>query len=246
MASTEDSSITILLNDGKGHFKAAAGSPFFANRFPNDIGIADFNGDGNLDLATDSWGENKVVVIFGDKDMGFGGETSYLVGNRPYQRLRAADLNGDGKPDIVTTNLEGNNATVLLGQGDGKFREAEGSPFDCGSAPFGVAIGDVNGDGMGKFHPMKGSPFATGKSPSRLAIGDLNGDKINDIAVTNYNDGSISIFYMGKTGVEKIKTMRVGNRPDGICIGDFNKDGKNDIVVSNFDDGTITLLFNTR
>jgi hypothetical protein len=212
VASTEDSSITILLNDGKGHFKAAAGSLFFANRFPNDIGIADFNGDGNLDLATDSWGENKVVVIFGDKDMGFGGETSHLAGNRPYQRLRAA----------------------------------EGSPFDCGSAPFGVAIGDVNGDGMGKFHPMKGSPFATGKSPSRLAIGDLNGDKINDIAVTNYNDGSISIFYMGKTGVEKIKTMRVGNRPDGICIGDFNKDGKNDIVVSNFDDGTITLLFNTR
>jgi hypothetical protein len=325
VAIPEDSAVAILLNDGKGHFTAASGSPFFANRFPNDIGIADFNKDGNLDLgiantevseltvmlgnghgqfqqcpkspfgvhsrphthgiaigdfngdgfldlATDDWGENKVVVLFGDATMNFGGETSYLVGNRPYQRLRAADLNADGKADIVTTNLEGNNATVLLGQGDGKFREAEGSPFDCGSAPFGVAIGDVNGDGYadlaivnsptitseskgrdglwillgdgtGKFRTMKGSPFATGKSPSRLAIGDLNGDKINDIAVTNYNDRSISIFYMGKTGVEKIKTVRVGSRPDGICIGDFNKDGKNDIAVSNFDDGTITVLF---
>jgi hypothetical protein len=325
VAITEDSAVAILLNDGKGHFEPAAGFPFFANRFPNDIGIADFNKDGNpdlgiantevseltvllgngkgqfqqspkspfgvhsrphthgiaigdfngdgyLDLATDSWVENKVEVIFGDKDMGFGSETSYLAGNRPYQRLRAADVNADGKPDIVTTNLEGNNATVLLGQGNGKFQEAEGSPFDCGSAPFGVAIGDVNGDGhadlaivnsptitaeskgrdglwvllgdgTGKFHTMEGSPFATGKSPSRLAIGDLNGDKINDIAVTNYNDRSITIFYMGKTGVEKIKTIRVGGRPDGICISDLNRDGKNDIVVSNFDDGTVTIRF---
>jgi hypothetical protein len=48
---------------------------------------------------------------------------------------------------------------------------------------------------------------------------------------------------MGKTGVEKIKTIRVGGRPDGICISDLNRNGKNDIVVSNFDDGTVTIRF---
>src|ERR1700689_1064053 len=46
VANTQDSSITILLGDGKGNFTNASGSPFFANRFPNDIGIADFNKDG--------------------------------------------------------------------------------------------------------------------------------------------------------------------------------------------------------
>ncbi|HXB44317.1 MAG TPA: VCBS repeat-containing protein [Puia sp.] len=326
VANAEDSSITILLGDGKGNFTKATGSPFFANRNPNDIAIADFNkdrnldlgiantetsmltvllgngkgqfqqaaqspfivhskphthgiaiadfnGDGNLDLATDSWGVNSVLIIFGDGKMNFNNETFYKVGDRPYQRLRTGDFNKDGKPDIVTTNLEGNNATVLLGEGNGKFHEAEGSPFACGNAPFGVAIGDVNGDGnldlaiansptitaesngkdglwillgdgTGKFSSLAGSPFKTGKSPSRVAIGDLNGDGINDIAVTNYNDKSISIFYMGNTTVVETKTIAVGNRPDGISIHDMNGDGKNDILVGNYDDGTIMVLLN--
>lgn len=326
IANMEDSSITIFLGDAKGQLKKSGGSPFFANRFPNDIAIADFNkdgnpdlgianteasmltvllgngkgqfrqaerspfmvhskphthgisvadfdGDGNLDLATDSWAVDSVLIIFGDGKMNFNHETFYRVGNRPYQRLRSQDFNKDGKADIVTTNLEGNNATILLNDGNGKFHEAEGSPFPCGDAPFGVAIGDVNGDdnfdlaiansptitasnkgndglwillgnGKGKFSSMAGSPFKTGKSPSRLAIGDLNGDGINDIVVTNYNEKSITIFYMGKETVVETKTIPVGNRPDGVSIHDMNRDGKNDILVSNYDDGNLMVLFN--
>jgi FG-GAP-like repeat len=326
VANPEDSSIIIFLGDGKGNFTKAKGSPFFANSFPNDIAItdfnkdgnpdlcvantevsalsvfsgdgngyfqqvekspfkvhsrphthgiavADFNGDGAIDLATDDWGNNQVLIIFGDGKGNFSDESFYKVGNRPYQRLRTADVNKDGKSDIVTTNLEGNNATVLLGEGNGKFHEAPGSPFTCGDAPFGVAVGDVNddgnpdlaiansptitaesngidglwillGNGTGTFSTLKGSPFKTGKSPSRLAIGDLNDDGINDIAMTNYNDKSISIFYMGKNGVNTSKMIAVGNRPDGIAIHDMNGDGKNDILVGNYDDGTLTILFN--
>ena len=325
IANTSDSSLSIFLNDGRRNFTQATGSPFFANRYPNDIAIADFNNDGNsdlcvanteatflsvfsgngkgqfqqiknspfsvhskphthgiaaadfngdgyTDLATDDWAENKIVIIFGDGKGNFGNEAFFTVGNRPYQRLRSADLNRDGKPDIVTTNLEGNNATVLLSNGNGKFHEAQGSPFNCGAAPFGVAIGDVDGDGRqdlaiinsptitaeskgldglwillgddhGKFSTLPGSPFKTGKSPNRLAIADLNNDGNNDITVTNSNSKSITIFYMSKSGVHKSQTIEVGNRPDGIAIQDFNSDGKNDILVSNFDDNTLTILF---
>jgi hypothetical protein len=325
IANSNDSSLSIFLNDGKGNFTEATGSPFFANRYPNDIAVTDFNNDGNLDLcianteakflsvfagngkgrfkqvdhspfpvhskphthgiaaadfngddhidlATDDWGENKIIVILGDGKGNFGKEAFFNVGDRPYQRLRSADVNKDGKPDIVTTNLEGNNATVLLGNGDGSFTEAEGSPFPCGAAPFGIATGDVNGDGnpdlaivnsptitaeskgldglwillgdgRGKFSTLNGSPFKTGKSPSRLAIGDLNNDGVNDVAVTNYNDKSITIFYMSKTGVHKSQTIQAGSHPDGIAVQDLNGDRKKDILVSNFDDNTITILF---
>ncbi len=274
IVNTEVSQLTVLLGNGKGQFQQAQKSPFTVNAKPHTHGIAtgDFNGDGNLDLATDSWGINSVLIIFGDGKGNFSNEKFYKVGNRPYQRLRVADVNKDGKPDIVTTNLEGNNATVLLGKGNKKFVESQGSPFAAGDAPFGVAIDDVNGDnnpdlaivnsptitaeskgkdgltilsgdGSGKFFPIKGSPFETGKSPSRVAIGDIDGNAINDIALTNYNDKSISIFYMDKSGVAESKIIKVGNRPDGIAIHDMNGDGKNDIIVSNYDDNTIMILF---
>jgi len=275
IANTEISELTLLLGNGKGGFTQAPNSPYkvYAKPHTHGIAVADFNGDGRLDMATDDWGEDKVSIIFGDTDLQFDHQTFYAVGKRPYQRLRTSDLNQDGKPDLVTTNLEGNNSTVLLGQGNGTFLEAPGSPFPCGDAPFAVAIGDINGDGYadlvitdaptitaeskghdglyillgdgaGHFQSMQGSPFFTGRSPSRLAIGDLNGDGINDIAVTNYNNRTVTIFLMSKTGVAATMTIQAGNHPDGICIHDLNKDGKNDLAVTNQTDGTLMILLN--
>lgn len=159
VANSEDSSVSILLNQGHRTFLAAAGSPFYAGHFPNDINIADFNKDGNpdlafanherkyltlllgngkgqfspalhspfpiqvkphthgvtsadfntdgnLDLATDSWGVDSIVVLYGNGTGDFSSSTYFATGKHPYQRLRTADLNGDHKPDIVTTNLE--------------------------------------------------------------------------------------------------------------------------------------------
>ena len=112
------------------------------------VAAGDFNGDGNLDLVTDSWADDRVVVLFGDGKGSFATPGTYVaVGKHPYQRVRVADLNGDGNADIVSPNLEGDNVTILLGDGTGKFRQPAGSPFPCGDSPFNVAIGDVNADG---------------------------------------------------------------------------------------------------
>lgn len=237
----------------------------------HSVAAGDFNNDGNFDLLTESWGVDSVIVLFGNGQGNFISHRYFKVGKRPYQRVRTADVNHDRFSDIITTNLEGNNCTVLLSDGKGNFTEATGSPFPCGDAPFAVAVGDVNGDGnadlaiadaptitaeskgrdglfillgdgKGGFSSLKGSPFTTGKSPSRVAIGEIVGSGIADIAVTNYNGKSISVYFMDKTGVMSVKVIQVGNRPDGIAIGDLNADGKGDIVVGNFDDGTINIL----
>jgi hypothetical protein len=266
--------LTVLIGDGSGGFKPEKGSPFPVVVTPHTHGIAagDFNSDGNLDLLTDSWGNDRLAVLFGNSNHGFNTPVKYLqVGKHPYQRARAADLNNDGNLDIVTTNLDGNNTTILLGDGKGNFREPQGSPFACGDSPFGVAIGDINGDGRpdlaivnspsitssntgrdgltillgdgnGKFTTMPGSPFTAGNAPSRVAIGDLNSDGIADIVVTNYKSNTITIFMMKKGGVASSYSLLVGSKPDGLAIADLNGDGEGDIVVANSGDNYINVM----
>lgn len=231
-ANHETQHLTVLLGNCRGQFAAAPHSPFTVAVKPHPHGIAtgDFNGDGNLDLVTDSWGEDRLEILFGDGKGGFATPGSYAaVGKHPYQRIRVADLNGDGKPDIVSPNLEGDNVTILLGDGKGGFRQPPGSPFPSGDSPFNVAVGDVNadgipdlaivnspsstsdrtgqdgltvliGDGRGGFAKMTGSPLVTLKRPSMVAIGDINGDGVGDIVVSNPDSDSITIFTMNKQG----------------------------------------------
>jgi len=232
IANHETQHLTVLLGDGRGAFAPAPNSPFTVAVRPHTHGIAtsDFNGDGNLDLVTDSWAEDRLVVLFGDGKGSFGTPGTYVaVGKHPYQRIRVADLNGDGKADIVSPNLEGDNLTILLSDGKGGFRQPTNSPFPCGDSPFNVAIGDVNadgkpdlaivnspsstsdrsgqdgltiliGDGLGAFTTMAGSPFVTGKFPNIPAIGDVNGDGVADVAVSNPDGDNITIFRMSREG----------------------------------------------
>ena len=232
IANHETQHVTVLLGDGQGGFAPAPGSPVTVVVRPHVHGVAagDFNSDGNLDLVTDSWAEDRLVVLFGDGKGSFGTPGTYVaVGNHPYQRIRTADLNGDGRADIVSPNLEGDNVTILLGDGNGSFRQPANSPFPCGDSPFNVAIGDVNadgkldlaivnspsstsdrsgqdgltiliGDGLGAFTRTTGSPFATGKRPNIPAIGDVNGDGIADVAVSNPDADSVTILTMSRQG----------------------------------------------
>lgn len=274
LANHEAKYLTILLGDGQGGFKPAPGSPVTVLSRPHTHGVAagDFNKDGNLDLVTDSWGENKVTVVFGDRRGSFSSPGSqFAVGKRPYQRVRVADINADGNADIITTNLEGDDATVLLGDGRGSFNQAAGSPFPCGKTPFSHAIGDLNGDGKpdlaianwagqpdkgkgegatimlgdgrGAFKATAGSPFPTGDGPSRIAIGDVDGDGIPDVVVSNYTSNNVTVLYGSKGTFTRTATIPVGKHPEGIALGDLNGDGKADIVVTNTDDNSISILF---
>ena len=221
--------LRIFLGDGRGGFHLAPGSPVDVHSYPHPHGVvvADFNSDGKLDAATDSWGNNQIEILYGD---GTGRlvtpGTFFSTGRCPYERLRTADFNHDGHPDIVTTNLCDNTVSILLGDGHGGLQNAPGSPFPAGAKPWQVAVDDLNsdghldliiipyqrdinrpvdnavsillGDGHGRFHPMPGSP---------LPLGDCRGP--NSIAAGDLTgDGTQSIV----VACAESRTIRIYQR----------------------------------
>jgi hypothetical protein len=111
---------------------------------PYSVAVADFNGDGQADLAVADWNASRVSVLLGVGDGTFGTATSYHAGGVP-AHLVTADFNGDGVPDIAVVDYSGATAGVLLGRGTGAFMayRASAVPTD----PHALVVGDFNGDG---------------------------------------------------------------------------------------------------
>jgi hypothetical protein len=107
--------IAIALGNGDGTFNAPTTTTYAAQYINgNSIAVADFNGDGKLDVATSSFiGPSGSGISFGNGDgtLQTGGTSSNIT---PAQALYigtygasiALDLNGDGKPDILNSTVE--------------------------------------------------------------------------------------------------------------------------------------------
>jgi hypothetical protein len=156
-----DNTVTLLEGNGDGTFTPFASSPytFSTNAGSGAIVAADFNGDGNVDLAVANFESGlptgNVVVLLGDGHGNFAFASQPSVGPNPFAMV-ALDYDGDGITDLAVANynynfdptLQTGSVTILKGKGDGTFSSPPAlAAITVGRLPNDVVTADFNGDG---------------------------------------------------------------------------------------------------
>lgn len=106
--------------------------------------IADFDGDGNVDIAFACYSSNQAQVWWGDGKGGFSSSSTVTTGAEPI-RCVAGDFNRDGISDLIVDASGGGRLTVLLGHRDRTFAR---STYEAGSNPHVPFVADLDGDGV--------------------------------------------------------------------------------------------------
>lgn len=250
LAATGENRLRLLFGNGKGDFLAEQSIPT-SNRTQAAL-VADFNKDGNLDLAVSVYGGcgaciGTLVTLLSDGVGGYAAQTR-SVGSSPSD-MAVGDLNGDGDLDLVLANST--SITVMIGSPTGAF--TVGTPVAVPSTTRGVALGRVNGDafldlvsvsdgsaGTLNFAPGNGdgtfgvvTSTQLTQDPDDVVAGDLDADGDADLVIS-FNAPAIPLVGLALMrgngdGTFSNSTLVSNNAAYDVALKDFNGDGRLDI-----------------
>lgn len=193
-------SVSILFGNGDGTFRR--GPHFKAGISPLSVSLADFNGDGALDMVLGGW--HVASLLPGDGLGNFGPEIALDAPRRAFS-VKTGDFNRDGNLDIVATSTNYFAVTLLLGNGDLTFKPPDF--LSVGAYPTAIVIGDFTNDGEDDLAVANGAaPFGV---PPSISLLSGRGDGTFDPQVVTM----VSVY------------------PDSLAAGDLDGNGTLDLVV---------------
>ncbi|MEY2536525.1 MAG: hypothetical protein QOG67_265, partial [Verrucomicrobiota bacterium] len=184
--------------------------------------IADFNDDGNLDIAAEEDGE-RIDILLGTGTGTFLPPVTYL--NNQHQtgfgggQIAAARLKASGSIDLVVSTGYGTTLGIFRGNGDGTFQSPQLYPLPQYDDE-GLIIADVNGDGFPDI--ISGTQGGRGGNPNFLTV------LLND---GNGSFGTPPPLF----SVKSLPGDRPATNAVGITLADLTKSGKLDAVVTDWD-----------
>ncbi len=240
----------VLAGDGRGGFGEETGG-----QVPQgNIQLADFNGDGALDIVTSNVFGVLNFITLSDGNGGFLSPEN--LGDTPNGGSAVVgDFNSDGHQDVIILNRNFNSVTLYAGNGTGELVETVSSFLVGSTYPtlFEVSDFDSDGDldlilgdgvtvrlatnnGSGSF-VASSTAYSMGAIVQDIRSQDLNDDGRVDLVVKT--DSSISVS-LGQGGGVFSSRVTVASGLNAFALGDVTGDGVVDFFGSS---GSSALVY---
>jgi len=239
LVNSTSNNISVLLGDvdanGKanGLFTEAPGSPFAVGNNPRSMVVADFNGDGFLDLAVANQGDNSVSLFRGQGD-----GTFVEFPGSPFKLTNTTTISQAAPVAMVSGNFRNRTNTV------NNAAEQDLAIVNQGSNNISILLSSVDQNLNVTLAEAPSSPIPVGTTPVAIATGDLNADGVLDLAVVNQGSATVSVL-LGSTNLDGTFSEATGSplptssTPAGIVIANFANGTVPDLAVTNKGSNTL-------
>ena len=174
------------------------------------------------------------------------------------------DLENDGDRELLVVGGDRSAWVYGFGANDGLellLTDPEPLRWRTGAIPIDLDRADTDGDGSPELiaahyldqqlgvladfdaeGPKRTLGLYGGPSPWSLASGDLDGDDRVDLAISNPNGNTVSLYFGDAEGLHEPVNLRATPAPHSMALGDLDGDGRPELALLSAIDAELALL----